>query len=107
VVQLRPRVTTRISARSIRPGGRLAVSGRISPLGVGRAKLVKLEWRQGQAWRPLALTTADRRGRFTLRYRFSSTPGAFTVPVRVVVPREKGSPFLPVVARRLAIRVGR
>ncbi len=106
VIQLRPRVTTRISARSIRPGGRLVVNGTISPLGIGRAKLVKLEWRQGETWRPLALTTADRRGRFTLRYRFSSAPGAFTVPVRVVVPREKGSPFLPVVSRRFVVRVG-
>ncbi|MGE0028010.1 MAG: hypothetical protein AB7I08_07530 [Thermoleophilia bacterium] len=106
VIQLRPRVTIRISARSIRPGGRLVITGRISPLGVGRAKLVKLEWRQGQTWRPLALTTADRRGRFTLRYRFSAAPGAFTVPVRVVVPREKGSPYLPVVARRFSVRVG-
>ncbi len=106
VIQLRPRVTTRISTRSIRPGGRLVVSGTISPLGIGRAKLVKLEWRQGQTWRPLALTTADRRGRFTLRYRFSSAPGRFTVPVRVVVPREKGSPFLPVVAKRFSVHVG-
>ncbi|MGE3795464.1 MAG: hypothetical protein AB7I38_16275 [Dehalococcoidia bacterium] len=106
VIQLRPRVTTRIGARSIRPGGRLVVSGRISPLGVGRAKLVKLEWRQGRTWRPLALATADRRGRFALRHRFSSSPGAFTVPLRVVVPREKGSHFLPVVARRFSVRVG-
>jgi hypothetical protein len=106
VIQLRPRVTTRISARSIRPGGRLVINGKISPLGVGRAKLVKLEWRQGRTWRPLALATADRRGRFTLRYRFSSEPGRFTVPVRVVVPREKGSPFLPVVAKRFSVRVG-
>lgn len=106
VIQLRPRVTTRVGARSIRPGGRLVVKGRISPLSVGRAKLVKLEWRQGRTWRPLVLTTADRRGRFTLRYRFSSAPGRFTVPVRVVVPREKGSPYLPVVARRFIVRVG-
>ncbi len=41
-----------------------------------------------------------------LRYLFSSAPGRFTVPVRVVVPREKGSPFLPVVAERFSVRVG-
>jgi len=105
VIQLRPHVTTRISARSIPPGGRLVVGGKISPLSVGRGKLVKLEWRQGQIWRPLALTTADRRGRFTLRYRFSSASGSFTVPMRVVVPREKGSHFLPVVAGRFSVRV--
>ncbi len=106
VIQLRPRVTTQISSRSIRPGGRLVINGKIAPLRVGRAKLVKLEWRQGQTWRPLALSTADRRGRFTLRYRFSSVPGPFMVPMRVVVPREKGSPFLPVVAKRFNMRVG-
>lgn len=106
VIKLRPRVTTRVNARSIQPGGRLVITGKISPLGVGRARLVKLEWRQRRSWRPLALVTADRFGRFALRYRFSSAPGSFTIPLRIVVPRAKGSQYLPVVARRLAIRVG-
>ena len=106
VIQLRPLVTTRISARSIRPGETLRISGEISPRGAGRGKLVKLEWRQGDVWRPLALATADRRGRYALRYRFSAGAGAFTIPLRVVVPREKGWPFLPVVAQRLEVHVG-
>lgn len=106
VIRLRPLVTTRISSRSIHPGGALIISGGISPRSAGRGKLVKLEWLQGRSWRPLALATADRLGRFALRYRFSSSPGAFTIPLRVVVPREKGWPFLPIVANRLSVRVG-
>ncbi len=106
VIQLRPLVTTRISARSIQPGETLRISGAIAPRGAGRGKLVKLEWRQDSTWRPLALATADRRGRYVLSYRFSAGAGAFTIPLRVVVPREKGWPFLPVVAKRLEVRVG-
>ena len=106
VIQLRPLVRTRLSSRSIRPDETLRVDGSIAPRGAGRGKLVKLEWRQGEAWRPLALATADRRGRFSLRYRFSPGAGSFTIPLRVVVPREKGWPFLPVVAARVRVRVG-
>ena len=105
VIQLRPLVTTRLSARSIRPGETLRISGAISPRGAGRGKLVKLEWRQGGSWRPLVLATADRRGRYVLSYRFSAGVGSFTIPLRVVIPREKGWPFLPVVARRVSVRV--
>ena len=95
-----------ISARSIRPGETLRISGVISPRGAGRGKLVKLEWRLRGTWRPLALATADRRGRFVLRYRFSAGASAFTIPLRVVVPRERGWRYLPVVARRFVVHVG-
>ncbi|MGE3138027.1 MAG: hypothetical protein AB7I08_01180 [Thermoleophilia bacterium] len=106
VVQLRPLVKTRISSRSLRPDETLRVSGVIAPRSAGRGKLVKLEWRLGGLWRPLELATTDRRGRFSLRYRFSAGTDAFTVPMRVVVPRERGWPFLPVVATRFNLRVG-
>jgi hypothetical protein len=106
VVELRPRVRTKISARVLRPGSTLRVSGVIAPRGAGRGKLVKLEWRLRGQWLPLQLATADRLGRFSLRYRFSRFPAAFTVPMRVVVPRERGWQFLPVVARRFNVAVG-
>lgn len=105
VIQLRPLVTTRVSARTIQPGRTLRITGAISPRGAGRGKLVKLEWRQNGTWRPLALATADRRGHYDLAYRFSARAGSFTIPLRVVVPREKAWPFLPVVAKRLEVRV--
>ncbi len=106
VVQLRPRVRTKISTRSIRPGDTLRVSGVITPRGAGRGKLVKLEWRLRGKWLPLQLATADRRGVFSLRYRFSPGTAPFTIPMRVVVPRERGWTFLPVVARRFDVAVG-
>ncbi|MGE3138918.1 MAG: hypothetical protein AB7O53_05580 [Thermoleophilia bacterium] len=105
VVQLRPLVTTRVSSRSFRPGETLRISGEIAPRSAGRAKVVKLEWRLGGVWRPLELATSDRRGRFALRYRFSPATDAFTVPLRVVVPRDRGWPFLPVVAKRFSVTV--
>ena len=82
------------------------MSGVITPRSAGRGKLVKLEWRLRGKWLPLQLATADRRGRFSLRYRFSPGTAAFTVPLRVVVPRERGWAFLPVVARRFNVPVG-
>ncbi len=90
VIQLRPLVTTRISARSIRPGETLRISGVISPRGAGRGKLVKLEWRQGGTWRPLALATADRRGRYVLAYRFSAGAGAVHHPAARRRPSREG-----------------
>ncbi len=105
VVQLRPLVTARVSSRSLRPGETLRISGEIAPRSAGRAKVVKLEWRLGGVWRPLELATSDRRGRFALRYRFSPATAAFTVPLRVVVPRDRGWPFLPVVAKRFSVTV--
>lgn len=105
VIHLRPHVKTRISALVLRPGETLYAAGSIAPRQAGRAKLVKLEWRLRGQWQPLRLTTADRRGRFVLRYRFSPGTSPFTVPMRIVVPREKGWRFLPVVARRFAITV--
>lgn len=106
VVQLRPLVRTRVNSRTIRPGGTLKVNGAIAPRGAGRGKLVKLEWLLRGRWLPLQLATADRRGRFSLRYRFAPDVGSFTVPMRLVVPREKGGRFLPIVARRMKVRVG-
>lgn len=105
VVQLRPLVRTRLNSRMLGPGGTLKVSGAIAPRGAGRGKLVKLEWRLRGRWLPLLLATADRRGRFSLRYRFARDAGSFSVPMRLVVPREKGGRFLPVVARRFRVEV--
>jgi len=106
VVQLRPRVRTAISTRSLRPGDTLRATGIISPRAAGRGKLVKLEWQLRGRWLPLQLATADRRGRFILRYRFSPGTSAFSVPMRIVVPRERGWRYLPVVARRFVVHVG-
>ncbi len=106
VIRLRPLVRTEVGAALLHPGGSLTVTGQIVPRRAGRAKLVKLEWRDAGGWRPLALATADRGGRFALRYRFSASPGAFTIPLRVVVPKERGWHFLPLVARRFSVRVG-
>ncbi|WP_217924778.1 carboxypeptidase-like regulatory domain-containing protein [Miltoncostaea oceani] len=105
VIQLRSLVKSRIGSRSLRPGETLGVSGVIAPRSAGRRKLVKLEWRLGGGCRPRQLATADRRGRFALRYRFSPGTAAFRVPIRVVVPREKGWSLLPIVARRFDVRV--
>ena len=104
-VQLRPLVRTRIAARTLRSGETLRITGTIAPRGAGRGKLVKLEWRLRGRWLPLQLATADRRGRFALRYRLAPGGAGFTVPMRVVVPREKGGRFLPIVARRFTLRV--
>lgn len=106
VIQLRPLVRTRLASASVRPGGSIVVTGTIAPRGAGRGKLVKLEWRLRGRWLPLELATADRRGRFALRYRLAPSGSQFRVVMRVVVPREKGGRFLPLVARRFRVSVG-
>ena len=105
VMQLRPLVRTRLASASVRRGGSIVVTGTIAPRGAGRGKLVKLEWRLRGRWLPLQLATADRRGRFTVRYRLSPSGSPFRVRMRVVIPREKGGRFLPLVARRFEVRV--
>lgn len=104
-VVLRPLVTMRVGTRTLRAGGTLRLSGAIAPRRAGRRKLVTLEWRLGGTWRPLQLATADRFGRFKLSYRFPAAVGGYTVPLRIVVPREKGWPFLPVIARRFNVHI--
>ncbi|MGE4178072.1 MAG: hypothetical protein AB7G65_19785 [Thermoleophilia bacterium] len=102
---VRPRVRTRVNARTFRPGETLRVSGVIRPRTGPRGKSVELQWRRGGEWRPLATSRSDRRGRFALAYRFTPAGGGYSVRLRVVVPRERGWRFAPVVASRFLTTV--
>ncbi len=105
-VAIRPLVRVRIRGQQLRPGETLRVAGVIRPRARVAGKAVELQWRRGTEWRPLASTRADRRGKFALRYRVSAAGGSYAVRMRVVVPREKGWPFSPVVANRFRVDVG-
>ena len=83
----------------------LTVSGIVRPRTRARGKSVELQWRRGDEWRPLMTTRTDRRGRFVLGYRFNPAGGGYSVRLRVVVPREQGWRFAPVVARRFSVSV--
>ncbi len=102
---VRPLVRIRIGDRSLRPGQTVRVSGVIRPRTQARRKSVQLQWRRGDEWRPLVVTRADRRGRFVLRYRFSSAGGGYSVRLRILVPREKGWRFAPIATRRLRVEI--
>ncbi|MGE3232769.1 MAG: hypothetical protein AB7O78_03455 [Thermoleophilia bacterium] len=99
-VAIRPLVRVRVRGQQLRPGETLRVAGVIRPRARVAGKTVELQWRRGAEWRPLVTTRADRRGKFALRYRVSAAGGGYSVRMRVVVPREKGWPFSPVVAAR-------
>jgi hypothetical protein len=100
-----PRVSARIATRFLRPGETLTVKGQVRPADAGALKQVQLQALLRGSWRPVVQARANRRGNYTLRYRFVSAAGSYEVPMRVVVPRERGWPYAPVVARRFTVAV--
>lgn len=105
-IVVRPRVRTRVNDVTLRRGETLRVSGIVRPRWGVRGKSVELQWRRDDEWRPLVESRTDRRGRFALRYRFNPVGGGYSVRLRVVVPREHGWRFAPVVAKRFRVSVG-
>ena len=100
-----PRVSARIGTRFLRPGQTLTVRGQVRPADAGALKQVQLQALLRGRWRPLVQARANRRGLYTLRYRFVATQGSYEVPMRVIVPRERGWPYAPVIARRFTVAV--
>jgi hypothetical protein len=105
VMVVRPFVRVRVRDRFLAPGETVRVAGVIRPRTRSRGKVVQLQWRQGDAWRPLDQVRADRTGRFRLSFRLSSLAGGYSIRMRVVVPREKGWTYAPVVAKRFRVAV--
>jgi hypothetical protein len=83
-------------------------SGRVlsRPLPV-RGKTVKLQGKApGYAWsKPFAALRTDRRGRFAGSYRLHARRPGVKIQIRVVVPTERGYPYLSYHGRPATLRV--
>lgn len=106
-LQVTPRVTAKITMRSTASGARtLKVTGKLMPMAGSRGKRVQLQWRDGNRWRPISDTMVNAKGKFTMSYAFRKT-GGYKLQVRVMVPTEKGWPFLSATTKNVKVHVGR
>ncbi|MBI2684203.1 MAG: hypothetical protein HYX33_02240 [Actinobacteria bacterium] len=90
--------------RSLRVGDTLRVSGTITPSASAAGKLLQLQWRDGRVWRPVANANAAPSGAFVILYRFKRARG-YRVALRVLVPADRGWPFLAVASPPFTVRV--
>ena len=103
-VRVHAKLTSNLTSHSLSPKSGLVVTGRIDPGKLAANKLLQLQWRDGRQWRPIANVTADASGAFEVRYQFHRG-GGYSVPVRLVVPGERGWPFQPIIGLPAIIRV--
>jgi hypothetical protein len=100
--------TLRIRPRSLAPGGRMRLSGRLRLRGLtlpASGKRVELQAFDAGRWRVFATTRAfGRRGRWSASYRFGSRPGSYRIRVRV--PYEGTVPLDRGYSRPVTVRVG-
>jgi hypothetical protein len=86
---------------TVRFGGRVLTG----PL-AERGKRVTLRGRaRGYAWAPFASVRTDRRGRFSGTYRLQAHRPGVELQIRVVVPTERGYPYLGYRGRPVTLRV--
>ncbi|MEA2156599.1 MAG: hypothetical protein QOE11_2739 [Solirubrobacteraceae bacterium] len=90
---VRAQVSAAISPRSVRPGGRITMTGRLRLL-PRRGVDVKIQARQGRAWRLIDGVRTDATGRFRWRYHFASNQARRTYQFRARV----SSPLYPFAA---------
>ncbi len=103
-IQVHAKLVSNLASRTLRQGEGLVVRGRLVPGPLAANKLLQLQWRDGRQWRPVANVTANASGNFEVRYRFHRG-GGYSVPMRLVVPGERGWPFAAIIGAPVAIRV--
>jgi hypothetical protein len=100
--------TLRIRPRSLAPGGRMRLSGRLRLRGMRlprSGKRVELQAFDRGRWRVFATTRAfGRRGRWRASYQFGTLGGTYRIRVRI--PYEGTLPFDRGYSRPVTVRVG-
>ncbi len=104
IVNIKAKVAGVLRRYDVPAFGELVVPGRIVPGPFSGRKLVQLEVLLRGRWSARAQTTTDNTGHFVLRYKFV-LGGGYTVPMRVVTPRERGWPFVPAQSHRFDVVV--
>ncbi len=104
-VHVRATVTLMASANEATPkGAPVMFKGRVQPAPRGN-KAVVLEWRDPfrKVWRPVVNAKTKPDGSFVMRWRFQAS--GLTVPFRVRVPKEMGSPMEAATCKSVIVRV--
>jgi hypothetical protein len=85
----------------------LVARGRFAPAGGAAGKAIQLQWLDSgtRRWRPILDGRIAPDGAFRLAYVFRR-PGRYRVSVRVVVPADRGWPYLAAGSRPATVRVG-
>jgi hypothetical protein len=100
--------TLRIAPRTVAPGGRIELSGRLRLRGMElprSGKRVELQAFDGGRWRVFATTRASgRRAAWRSSYRFGTRSGSY--PIRVRIPYEGTIPFDRGYSRPVRVTVG-
>lgn len=106
VARTRAATTLKVDRRHLLNGQAVRFAGRLLGRPLPRAgKLVALQARVPGGWRTFATPRADARGRFSHRYRFTSTTGLRRYLFRALVEREPSYPYERGVSRRVAVVV--
>ena len=105
--RLKVKVRAASSLKTSLRGTRLRFSGRVLARPIPRnGKRVRLHGRApGTAWSSFATLRTDRRGRFSGSYRLSVRRPGVKLQIRVVVPAERGYPYLGYKGRPITVRV--
>lgn len=88
-VTIRPEISLDSVTRQVPERGELRLVGTVGPRVIGRDRLVILEWRDGDRWRPIVTDNADNSGRFDLRHQLTKA-GGYGLELRVRAPRDPG-----------------
>jgi hypothetical protein len=104
LVNVRAKVSGILRRYDVPAFGELVVPGRLIPGRLSSRKLVQLQVLLRGRWTSRAQTTSDETGHFVLRYKFV-LGGGYTVPMRIVTPRERGWDFAPAQSHRFDVVV--
>jgi hypothetical protein len=94
--------TIRASRSRLNGAGLVRFRGRVRG-GAGANLVVVLQGKEGRKWRTFADTRTRKRGRWSVRYRFSGLPGSY--PIRVRIRRQRNLPYKTGYSKRVTVHV--
>ena len=105
-VNVKASVTLKSSPRTIRSGGRVRFTGKLSGGYVPKGgKVIELQAHERGRWRSITTLRTNAHGAFSYRYRFSFRAAGTTFPVRVRVRHEGTYPFALGYSKSVRVRV--
>jgi hypothetical protein len=100
---VRARISARIAPRAVRPGKSITLTGRLALL-PRKGVEIKIQARQGSAWRTIDAVRTTRTGTFRWRYRFATRQARRTYEFRAHVA-SAAYPFAAASSRPARVRV--
>jgi hypothetical protein len=106
VVRVKAPVRLRASRRQLRNGQTLRLRGRLRGRPLPRSRmLVEMQVQRGRKYQTFATTHTRRRGRFSVRYRFTRTSGVQRYRFRALVRRQSTYPYATGASRPVVVSV--